>query len=277
MTKVGKRSLKLNKFFMYPREFEDLLSAYLTDGVISDKERKVLLNKARTLGLDVEEIDLYIDAREQKIQLAANRTAPSPTKQKEKKCPFCGGMVSALEDKCPECGNLITPQASKELEEIIDMLEEALVNLKSGTNYEENKANVERYLRKASLYYGSHPKIKILVKEVGSEMEKAKKRGRLNQVKGWMMKNPRFMMFGVIMLIEAILYFTFSWMSDSLMYEYNNDRGSYADRDLAYSYESKASVCLTFLILTGIVAIVLYTKKRNQTEKPPKISSKFSN
>lgn len=48
---------------MIPKELDDLIQEYLTDGIITPKERKVLLNKAASLGLNVDEIDLYIDAQ----------------------------------------------------------------------------------------------------------------------------------------------------------------------------------------------------------------------
>ena len=49
-----------------PQELDDLIKEYLTDGIISAKERLVLLNKAQALGLNVDEVDLYIDAQQQK-------------------------------------------------------------------------------------------------------------------------------------------------------------------------------------------------------------------
>lgn len=60
---------------MYAKEFEDLLEEYLTDGVISTKERQVLLKKAEKLGYDVDEVDLYIDAQLQKLNKTAGGTS----------------------------------------------------------------------------------------------------------------------------------------------------------------------------------------------------------
>ena len=54
----------------YPQELLDLVQEYLTDGVITAKERQVLLNKATALGVDPDEFDLYIDAQVQKLQNA---------------------------------------------------------------------------------------------------------------------------------------------------------------------------------------------------------------
>lgn len=53
-------------------------------------------------------------------------------KRRGKTCPYCGSSIPDLTDKCPNCGGNITPEASKELEEIIEHLESALVAFKSG-------------------------------------------------------------------------------------------------------------------------------------------------
>ena len=159
---------------LIPEELNALIQEYLTDGVLTDKERQVILNKAEKMGLDRDEIDLYLDAQVQKID---QQTDAAVRKQKGKTCPFCGGSVPQLTDKCPHCGENITPEASSELQEIFDNLEEALVDLKSGKDIKKNKAVVERFARKAKMYYGSNPKIQILLAEVEDEMTKAE--GRL--------------------------------------------------------------------------------------------------
>ena len=116
---------------LIPEELNALIQQYLTDGVLTDKERQVILNKAEKMGIDRDEIDLYLDAEVQKID---QQTDAAVRKQKGKTCPFCGGSVPQLTDKCPHCGENITPEASSELQEIVDNLEEALVDFKSGND-----------------------------------------------------------------------------------------------------------------------------------------------
>lgn len=193
----------------YPKEFEELLQEYLTDGIITDKERRVLLRKAEQLGLDVEEIDLYIDAQEQKVNQSLNEAA---AKLKGKSCPYCGSPVPQLADKCPSCSNHLTVQASEELQDIIDNLEEALVDFKSGENFSRNKANVERYLRKAKMYYGSNPKIKILIEEVHAETEKAEKAAKkaAKKAKGNFIQNhPCLFSFFLLIIVALIIGIVF--------------------------------------------------------------------
>lgn len=158
---------------LIPEELDALIKEYLTDGVLTDKERQVILKKALGMGLDRDEIDLYLDAQVQKIDQA---TDAAVRRQKGKACPHCGAYVSQLTDKCPECGQYITPEATKELEEILDKLEEALINMKSGEDFDRSKAVVERYERKARMYYSNHPKIKALLAEVDTEMRDAEQR-----------------------------------------------------------------------------------------------------
>lgn len=154
----------------YPKELTDLVEEYLTDGIISTKERQVLLKKAIALGVDADEFDLYIDAQQQKVDQEIDNAA---AKKRGKTCPFCGGTLPQLTDKCPHCGETVTPEASEELQEIFDHLEEALVDFKSGKDIAKSKAVVERYVRKAKMYYENNPKVKKLLAEVEIESENA--------------------------------------------------------------------------------------------------------
>lgn len=194
---------------LIPEELDLLIQEFLTDGILTDKERQVVLKKAEGMGLDRDEIDLYLDAQVQKIDQA---TDAAIRKQKSKSCPYCGAPVSQLADKCPECGQYITPEASKELEEILDNLEDALVNMKSRNDFERSKAIVERYVRKAKMYYSSHPKIKQLLLEVDSEMHTAEskiKSAERKEAVTSLMKNKWFwvalpIILGIILIIIAV-------------------------------------------------------------------------
>lgn len=150
-----------------PQELDDLINEYLSDGIISDKERKVLLNKAQALGLNIDEVDLYIDAQQQK---ADQSVAAAVSKRRGKTCPYCGESIPELTDKCPYCGKNITPEASEELESLIDNLQYYL------ERYQERpsagrKAEIESYIRKAKMYYGNNPKVQCLVEETENSIK----------------------------------------------------------------------------------------------------------
>ena len=187
-----------------PQELDDLLKEYLTDGIISAKERQVLLNKAQALGLNVDEVDLYIDAQQQKADQAV---AATMNKRRGKTCPYCGSSIPELTDKCPNCGGNITPEASKELAEIIEHLESALVNFKSGEDVDKSKAEVERYARKARMYYGNNPKIQRLLDEVETEAEAAEADARKNYWIKILIKY-KFIIIGIIIAIIIAAFFT---------------------------------------------------------------------
>lgn len=191
----------------YPKELIDLLEQYLTDGVMTAKERGVLLRKAEAMNVDKDEFDLYIDAEIQKIDQKADAIK---RQSKGKVCPFCEASIPTLADKCPECGANITPSATKELEEIIEKLEDALVNFKSGNDIEKSKAEVERYVRKAKLYYENNNKVKKLLEEVESEKLKAdslaKKNARKKVITNILTYNKKLTVGVVIALVVFVGY-----------------------------------------------------------------------
>jgi hypothetical protein len=83
---------------LYPKEILLLLKEYLSDGILTDKERQVILRKAEDMGIDRDELDLYLDSQVQKIEQITEAVA---RRQKGKSCPFCGAAVPQLTDKCP--------------------------------------------------------------------------------------------------------------------------------------------------------------------------------
>ena len=181
-----------------PKELDDLIQEYLTDGIISAKERQVLLNKAQALGLNVDEVDLYIDAQQQKADQAV---ASAVNKRRGKTCPFCGSSIPELTDKCPNCGGNITPEVSKELEKIFECLESALANFKSGENMEKSKAKIGRYVRKARMYYGNNPKIQRLLEEVETESEAAEKDAKKKYWLNFVFKTMKKTITSIVVLV----------------------------------------------------------------------------
>lgn len=205
---------------LIPEELQALIDQYLTDGVLTDKERAVILKKAEGMGLDRDEIDLYLDAEVQKIDQATDAVV---RRQKSKSCPYCGAPVPQLTDKCPECGQFITPQASEELQDILEHLEEALVDFKSGKNLDRSKASVERYARKAKMYFSNNPKIKPLLGEVEIEMVEAEKRAKSLQRSETIrsvLTNP-WTYAGFFILLTIVVYIIGFYMSYILPREEN--------------------------------------------------------
>ena len=44
-------------------EIEKLINMALADGQVTDKEREIILRKAEKLGLDVDEVEMYLEGR----------------------------------------------------------------------------------------------------------------------------------------------------------------------------------------------------------------------
>lgn len=92
---------------MYNEELENLIEAALADGELTEKEKQVLLKKAQSLGIDLDEFEMVLNARLMKLKKTSNPASTVPHKNKMgdvKKCPACGAMVQSYQGICPECG-----------------------------------------------------------------------------------------------------------------------------------------------------------------------------
>lgn len=129
---------------MYNEKMESLISAALADGVLTEKEKQILFKKAESMGIDLDEFEMVLDARlvelkkkeareaeqhalEMEKAKIAQKSAPKSNKYGDvRKCPTCGAIVESFQTKCPECGhefanvdaNITTKKFQKKLEEI---------------------------------------------------------------------------------------------------------------------------------------------------------------
>lgn len=93
---------------MFSKEMEELINATLEDGVITDQEKAVLIKRAQKEGIDVDELDVYIQSLLQKRHRSeAENDAIEDRKSKigiVQKCPQCGETIQAGWAACPKCG-----------------------------------------------------------------------------------------------------------------------------------------------------------------------------
>ena len=92
---------------MLTPELEQLIKYPLEDGVLTDKERSVLMRKAPAAGADLDELEMILEAKLHEVQKTAATVAPKSNSNKHgevRKCPACGAMVSAFSTRCSECG-----------------------------------------------------------------------------------------------------------------------------------------------------------------------------
>ena len=95
---------------MYNEQMESLISAALADGVLTEKEKQILFKKAESMGIDLDEFEMVLDARlvelkkkeareaeqhelEMEKAKAAQKSAPKSNKYGDvRKCPACGAI-----------------------------------------------------------------------------------------------------------------------------------------------------------------------------------------
>lgn len=101
---------------MYNERLENLIEAALADGELTEKEKQILFKNAQTMGVDLDEFEMVLDAKlfekkkEMKKEQAAAQpqvsSAPKSNKYGDvRKCPQCGAVVQAMQAVCPECGH----------------------------------------------------------------------------------------------------------------------------------------------------------------------------
>lgn len=96
---------------MFSRELNDLIQATLEDGVLEEYEKNALIKRATAEGVDLTELEIYVNSllqkrqRELNIQKTATRTALEQQKKEAlgKTCPQCGRQVESMTIRC-ECG-----------------------------------------------------------------------------------------------------------------------------------------------------------------------------
>lgn len=95
---------------MYDQSLERLIQVSLADGVLTEKEKEVICKKAETLGIDRDEIMVYV----QGLLDEKNVARTSSKEGRVHICPNCGGNIPALVANCPECGHEIRDNQSSE-------------------------------------------------------------------------------------------------------------------------------------------------------------------
>ncbi len=102
---------------MFSKELENLIQATLEDGVLEENKKAALIKRAEREGVDIAELEIYINSLLQKRarELENEKNAVRKQAEKEKKeafgrkCPNCGAQVPPLTLKC-ECGYEFTSQ-----------------------------------------------------------------------------------------------------------------------------------------------------------------------
>ena len=92
-------------------EIEKLIDLAISDGVITDKERSVILKKAEKLGEDPDEVEMILDGR-------LHESKKLKTKEKVgniKVCPSCGESVKSFQLNCSGCGHELSSRKQSDI------------------------------------------------------------------------------------------------------------------------------------------------------------------
>lgn len=125
---------------MFSPELENLIQATLEDGVLEENEKAALVKRAEREGVDIAELEIYINSLLQKRarELENEKNAVRKQAEKEKKeafgrkCPNCGAQVPPLALKC-ECGYEFTTAKSVSSVQILsDKINEITRSTKEG-------------------------------------------------------------------------------------------------------------------------------------------------
>ena len=98
---------------MYNEKLEKLIEIALMDGELTEKEKQVLFKNAETMGVDLDEFEMVLEAKLFEKQKSMEQEKPKTTEAAPKsdkfgdvkKCPACSSMVQSFQTKCIDCGH----------------------------------------------------------------------------------------------------------------------------------------------------------------------------
>ena len=128
---------------MYSKELEELIDAALADGVLTEKEKQILLKKAKAQGIDLDEFEMVLDAKALKVQQSQSVRPAKEKKGNIITCPNCGAPVSALAGVCPECGHEFTGvKANSSAKLLAEKLEKVTPHVGKGADEDDKQASI---------------------------------------------------------------------------------------------------------------------------------------
>ena len=119
---------------MYNEKLDKLIEMALMDGELKEKEKQVLFKNAETMGVDLDEFEMVLEAKLFEKQKSMEQEKPktkeaAPKSDKfgdVKKCPACGSMVQSFQIKCIDCGHEFSNiESNVSINKLFEMLNDA--------------------------------------------------------------------------------------------------------------------------------------------------------
>lgn len=136
---------------MFSKELENLIQATLEDGVLEEYEKTALVKRAQAEGVDLAELEIYINSLLQKRQreLRKRKSEQDEKYRKEKKeafgrvCPNCGKQVPPMTLRC-DCGYEFSSQKHVSSVQVLADKIGAIVSEKNNEKYSDNRKEFEK-------------------------------------------------------------------------------------------------------------------------------------
>ena len=183
---------------MFSKEMEALIEATLQDGKLTDQEKAVLVKRAQKEGIDVDELDVYIQSLLQKRQQEQSEKRNQQEEELEKEkakaigpiCPKCHKQVPPLTLKC-ECGYEFTKgKAVSSVQQLTDKIEKIKAS---------NRSNKEQEILDAITMFPVPNTKEDIIEFLALSAPNSKKKGGI-----WGSKLNRWIIVGVPILIIGI-------------------------------------------------------------------------
>ena len=162
---------------------EALIEATLADGVLTDQEKTALVNRAKKEGVDLNELEIYIQSILQKRQKELDKKSREARAQKEeadleseklrskilRECPNCGTRIPHLSNACPNCGFVID---KTEIDETLVVLKSLLDHCSSHMTIFNGTLSFRRRIRIPQDKYNQYKKYLTILNCSRNEREK---------------------------------------------------------------------------------------------------------
>ena len=149
---------------MFSKGLEDLIQATLEDGILEDYEKAALVKRAQAEGVDLTELEIYINSILQKRKKEADKVEDAKQEKIDqeknkalRKCPNCGASMPVLAIVCPQCGyELSNQKAVSSVSALSDKIEKissehVSTGLFSNPEKQKNKKN-DRIIEAINLF-----------------------------------------------------------------------------------------------------------------------------